>query len=367
MQEYFAVIEDIRYQGFVKHKLSDILTIVACAVLCGMDRLCDIMAYAENKKEFFRTHFGIEKLPSKPTVSRTLAAIDGQKVAECVMAMMQDAIGLKGDVIAVDGKAIRSTSEKGKPHSALQIITAYLTESGVVLGQEKIHEKTNEIPVLQEMMSYLNLKGKTLTADAMHCQRNTCSMIVDKGGDYLFGLKENQKALHDDVELYFNDCPDSTEVDQFSTVEKNGGRVEKRICRKAGDVRWLQARHDWPGLRAIISIERIVTAGGKTTSETSYYITSADTRAKNLLEIAREHWAIESMHWSLDVVFSEDRSMFASDQAHLCLNALRKYALAVHKNYLASKSKKCSVKRHLLDCLLNDRLLLDIIAFSRIQ
>ena len=366
MQEYFAVIEDLRYQGFVKHKLSDILTIVVCAVLCGMDRLCDIMAYAENKKEFFQTYFGIEKIPSKPTISRTLAVVDGQKVAECIMAMMQDAVGLKGNLIAVDGKAIRSTSQNGKPHSALQIITAYLTENGVVLGQEKIHEKTNEIPVFQEMMSYLNIKGKTVTADAMHCQRNTCSMILDKGGDYLFGLKENQKTLHDDVELYFKDCPDSNKVDQCTTIEKNGGRVEKRICKKISDVRWLQERHDWPGLRTFFSVERIVTKGSKTTSEISYYITSADANAKQLLAFSREHWGIESMHWSLDVVFSEDRSRFISDNAHLCLNAFRKYALAVHKKYLATHPKKCSVKRHLTDCLLNDRLLLDLISITRI-
>jgi len=367
MQEYFAIIEDPRYQGFVKHKLSDILTIVACAVLCGMDRLCDIMAYAENKKDFFRSHFGIEKIPSKPTISRTLAVIDGQKVAESILAMMQDTIGLRGDVIAVDGKAIRSTSQHGKPHSALQIITAYLTESGVVLGQEKIHEKTNEIPVFQKMMSYLNLKGKTVTADAMHCQRTTCSMILDKGGDYLFGLKENQKSLHDDVELYFKDCPDSAKLDQFSTIEKNGGRMEKRICKKVDEVRWLQERHDWPGLRAFFSIERTVTVGDKTTSEISYYITSADTSAKQLLAFAREHWAIESMHWSLDVVFSEDSSRFISENAHLCLNALRKYALAVHKKYLAAQPKKPSVKRHLMDCLLNEQLLLKLISITRIQ
>jgi predicted transposase YbfD/YdcC len=367
MQEYFAIIEDPRYQGFVKHKLSDILTIVTCAVLCGMDRLCDIMAYAENKKEFFRIHFGIEKIPSKPTISRTLAVIDGQKVAESILAMMQDAIGIKGDLIAVDGKAIRSTSPNGKPHAALQVITAYLTECGVVLGQEKIHEKTNEIPVFQKMMSYLNVKGKTVTADAMHCQRNTCSMILNQGGDYLFGLKENQKTLHDDVELFFKDCPDNAKVERFSTTEKNGGRVEKRICKKVDDVRWLQELHNWPGLRAFFSMERIVTVGGKTTREMSYYITSADTSAKQLLAFAREHWAIESLHWSLDVVFSEDSSRFLSENAHLCLNALRKYALAVHKKYLAEHHKKCSVKRHLTDCLLNEQLLLQLISITRIQ
>lgn len=127
--------------------------IVMCAVLCGMDQLCDIMAYAQNKADFFRTYFGIEQIPSKPTVSRVLSIVDGQKLAETIFAILQETLGTQGDVIAVDGKAIQSTSKAGKPHSALQIITTYLTENGVVLEQEKIHEKTNEIPVFQKMLS----------------------------------------------------------------------------------------------------------------------------------------------------------------------------------------------------------------------
>ena len=164
MQHYFALIEDPRHPGYVKHKLGDILTIVMCAVLCGMDKLCDIIAFAQNKTDFFKTHFTIEDIPSKPTFSRVLAAIDGQKVAETIISLMKEQLGTKGDVIAVDGKAIRSTVKAGNSRSTLQIITAYLTESGVVLGQEAIHEKTNEIPVLQQMLlSYLNVKGKTVT------------------------------------------------------------------------------------------------------------------------------------------------------------------------------------------------------------
>ena len=144
MQRYFAGIDDPRHQGYNKHKLSDILMIVMCAVLCGMDQLCDVLAYEQNKAEFFRIHFGIERIPSKPTVSRVLSIIDGQKLSETIFAILQETIGTQGNVIAVDGKAIRSTSKAGKPHSALQIITDYLTENGVVFGQEKIHEKTNE-------------------------------------------------------------------------------------------------------------------------------------------------------------------------------------------------------------------------------
>lgn len=365
MKRYFAIIDDPRHQGYVRHKLCDILSIVMCAVLCGMDQLCDIMAYAQNKADFLRTHFGIEQIPSKPTVSRVLSIIDGQKVAETIFAILQETLGTQGDVIAVDGKAIRSTSTAEHPHSTLQIITAYLTENGVVLGQEKIDEKTNEIPVFQRMLAYMNIKGKTITADALHCQRDTCAMITQRGGDYVLGLKGNQRMLHEDVELYFRELDDKGCVEEFSTLEKNGGRVEKRTCRKLKDITWLQERHDWPGLKAVFSVERTNSTTRKTTTETSYYIASTDASAKRLLCIAREHWNIESMHWLLDVVFSEDTSRFLSENAHLWLNVFRKYALAVQKKYVSSLPKKPSAKRHLMDCLLSDQTLLKVISETR--
>ena len=363
MQEYFAIIDDPRNQSYVKHKLSDILTIVMCAVLCGLDGLCDIMAFAENKADFFREHFDIDRIPSKPTVSRVLGMIDGQAVAETIITLMRKKTGTTGNVIAVDGKAVRSTSKEGAPHSALQIITAYLTENGVVLGQEKIHEKTNEIPTFQEMPGYLDIKGKTVTADAMRCQRETCAAIVGKGGDYVFGLKGNQRTLYEDAGLFFRDT-DTDKLETFTTTEKNGGRSEKRVCRKVKDAGWLQKRHQWPGLKAVFAVERTVSAKGKTAQETEYYISSSETDASRLLAAAREHWQIESMHWMLDVVFSEDESRYFTENAHVTMNIFRKYALVLHRKYLAGliQKSKPSVKRNLLNCLLNESLLLKVIS-----
>ena len=229
MIEKFEIIEDTRHQSYVKHKLSHILMIVMCAVLCGLDELGDIVTFAENKAKFFKDNFGIEKIPSKPTISRVLSIIDGQKVAKVIIDIMKTEINESEKVIAVDGKAIRSTYKTDKPHSALQIITAYLTDSGVVLGQEKINEKTNEIPVLRQMLEYMNIKGKTITADALHCQKETCAKIIEKQGNYVLGLKENQKTLHDNIELYFKNEITNKYLETFTTTEKNGGRIEKRI------------------------------------------------------------------------------------------------------------------------------------------
>ena len=218
-----------------------------CAILCGLDELADIVIYAQGKAEFFRKNFEIEQIPSKPTFSRILNMIDGEAIAKVIIEIMRERAEFLGDVIAVDGKAIRSTSVKGKAHSALQILTVYLTESSVVLGQKAIHEKTNEIPVFQEMLDFLNIKDKTITADAMYCQKETCKKIIGRNGNYVLGLKENQKTLHNDVELFINGEINSDTVEKFTAVEKNGGRIEKRICKKVTDISWLDRKEEWVG------------------------------------------------------------------------------------------------------------------------
>ena len=354
-------IEDKRHPSYVKYPMADILTIVMCAVLCGLDTLGDLVVYAKNKKEFLAKEFGIEKIPSKATFARVLSAVDGKEIGEAILDILRMRFGVSGEVIAVDGKAICSTSKPGNPHSALQILSAYMTDNGVVLAQEAIHEKTNEIPVFQEMLTYLDVADKTVTADAMHCQRETCRRIIQRKGNYLFGLKENQPSLLEDVRLFFEDA-DKKDLDCFQMVEKNAGRIEKRICRKIRDISWLK-EHNWPGLQSVFSIERIVEARGHSSRETSFYISSCSSSPEQLMTLSREHWKIESMHWLLDVTFSEDDCRFLSENAHRTMNALRKFALAVHKNFLAFHHKKASIKANMLSALLDSSLLLELLHF----
>ncbi len=220
IKEKLATISDTRHSGYVEHNLTDVLIIILCAVLSGLDGLAEIAIYATNKASFFKEKFGIKSIPSKPTFSRILNMLDGDEIAKVIIEIMKERSELLGNIVAVDGKAIRSTSKKGHPHSALQILTAYITESGVVLGQKSIQEKTNEIPAFQEMLEFIDIKGKTITADAMHCQKETCKKIVAGGGNYVFGLKGNQKTLHDDVELFIKSESNSGSIDSFTTIEK---------------------------------------------------------------------------------------------------------------------------------------------------
>jgi len=332
------------------------------AVLCGMDGLAEIMQHAENRAEFFKDKFGIAQIPSKPTVSRVLNMINGDAVAQVIIEIMKERTDIVGNIIAVDGKAITSTSEPGKPNSALQILTAYLTESSVVIGQHAIHEKTNDIPVFQAMLGVLAIAGKTITADAMHCQKETCERIIAAGGHYVFGLKGNQRTLHDDVVLFINSEINSDSIETAVTAEKSHGRYEKRICYKVTDISWLEGKENWAGLKSVFAVRRIVTSKGKTTDETSYYITSSDATPDELLRIVREHWKIESMHWLLDVVFSEDACGIISENGHKTLNSFRKLALLIHKRHVASFSRKVSIKANLLKCLMDDNHLCNLIA-----
>jgi predicted transposase YbfD/YdcC len=190
--------------------------------------------------------------------------------------------------LAVDGKFIRFTGVKGKFNSALQILSAYCTESAVIIGQKSIvqEDKTNEIPIFQEMLDVLDIQGKTITADAMHCQTKTCEKIIRNKGNYCFGLKENQKNLHASVVKRFDVERD---FDTFTTTEKHNGRFEERTCLKIRNINWLDERHEWIGFRSVFAVKRVVTNKYKTTMETSYYISSLDETPEKLLQTVREH------------------------------------------------------------------------------
>ena len=294
LQGKFSVIEDSRHPSYVEHKLSDVLIIIMSAILCGLDGLSEIMEHAKNRACFFKDNYGIEEIPSRPTVSRILNMLDGDALSKVIIEIMKERADLVGNIIAVDGKAIRSTSKKGEAHPALQILTAYLTESSVVLGQEAIHNKTNEIPVFQAMLNFLDVKEKIITADAMHCQKKTCKKIIECGGDYVFGLKENQKTLFVDVSLFIDRKINTANIEKFTVSEKNRGRYEKRTCYKVTDISWLEGHDGWVGLNAVFAVRRTIVSKGKTTDEVCYYITSADVSAEELLKIVREHWKLKA-------------------------------------------------------------------------
>ena len=362
IREKFEEITDERQTGYIKHKLSDILILVMCGILCGLRTLEEIVSYGKNKGEFLRANFGVETIASKSTLSRTLNMIKGEETVPKVVEIMKANKSDIGEILAVDGKSIRSTIEDGKPHSALQILTAYMTESSVVLGQEVVDEKTNEIPVFQEMLGYIDVTGKTVTADSMHCQTETCRKIITGKGNYVLGLKDNQKTLLEEAKLFMNDPINAGEIETYeASAEKNGGRIEKRKCRKISDVSWLSMYGEWVGIRSIFSVERTVVTKDKSTDETSYYITSLDVTPDRLMKIVREHWKIEAMHWLLDVVLGEDDCRILSDNGLKNMNIFKKLSVFFHKKIPLVADGKRTIKSSMFNALLNDDYLLQIL------
>jgi len=365
IREYFSVIEDFRCPCDIEHPLTDVLILVMCAALCGIDEPEKIVEYGKNKQEFLTHRFNVRKTPSQSTLSRILAAVDGEAVGRIIVEIMYEMLGAAGEEIAFDGKTIRSTGRSALKET-LHIITAYAHQNGVILGQSVVGEKTNEIPVLREMLEIIDVEGKTVTADAIHAQTKTVEKIIEKKGDYCISLKANQETLYEDVRLYLDDIlssklkSDKEKYHTAQTSEKSRNRYEKRTCYLLNDISWLPQLREWAGLRNVLAIKREVTVNDVKSTETNYYISSLDTTPERFLEIVRNHWKIESLHWQLDVIFNEDDCRVISTNGQKTLNAFRKLALCLHKNFKDKTGSKKSMRKHMFSCLLSDEAFIEL-------
>ena len=264
----------------------------------------------------------------------------------------------------LDGKAIKSTDARKTIENMMNIVTAY-TDTGISLGQITVENKTNEIPAVRDLIDMLNIEGMIITADAMHCQKETAEKIIDNKGDYVLQLKANQKNFYEDVyamfdEKYMDEADQNCEYEIFSTTEKSHGRIEKRTCYVLNEIEFFTDYiAEWKGLKKIFAVKREVTRDGKQTTEISCYLSSKNTTAEKLLSYTRKHWQIESMHHILDVSYDEDKCRLYSQRAQENLNIFRKMGVSVQKNYL--KGKKQTVKSSMFNCLLNDEYLIDVL------
>jgi len=361
---YFGIIEDKRDPYTIKHELIDILKLVMIAILCGMDELDKIVDYGNNKQEFLEKEFGIKTIPSKSTITRIFAMIDSKRLGLSVVGIVQSLIKEKPTQIMIDGKAIKSTDAIKTIEKMMNIVTAY-TNTGISLLQKTVENKTNEIPAVKELIEMLDVKGMIITADAMHCQKETAQTIIENGGDYVLQLKANQKNFYEDVYSMFNDkymdeADKNCEYEIYKTQEKNHGRIETRTCYVLNEIAFFtDYLANWKGLKKIFAVVREVEKDNRKTKEISCYLSSKNTTAENLLSYTRKHWEIESMHHILDVTYDEDRCKLLSQKAQENLNIFRKMGIGIHKNYL--RNKKQTVKSNMFNCLLNDNLLLEVI------
>lgn len=361
---YFGIIDDPRCEVNVVHPLINILKLVMLAVLCGMDELDKIIDYGENKKEFLEKEFDIKLIPSKSTLTRVLAIINPKWLSLSIVCILKTLIKNKPTQIMLDGKAIKSTDAIRTIETMMNIVTAY-TDTGICLGQKTVKSKSNEIPAVRELIEMLNIEGLVITADAMHCQKETAETIIKNKGDYVLQLKANQGKFYEDVyamfdDKYINEADKDCEYEIFSTTEKSHGRIEKRTCYVLNELEFFtDYLAEWKELKKIFAVKREVEKDGEKTTEISCYLSSKNTTAENLLLYTRKHWEIESMHHILDVTYDEDRCKLLTQRAQENVNIFRKMGISIHKNYL--KNKKQTVKSSMFNCLLNDNLLLEVI------
>ncbi len=276
-------------------------------------------------------------IPCHDTFARLFARLDPQKLQTCFINWVKSISKLiTGDVISIDGKALRHSFDNQNDKRMIHMVSAWLSSQRLVLGQVKVHEKSNEITAIPELLKVLCLQGCIVTIDAIGCQKNIVKQIVEQGGDYVINLKKNQGSLYERVDELFTAAIQSKfqgyNHSEIRLNEQEHGRDETRFYTVLNDVQSLiDPDAEWEKLTSVGMINYMRTSNGKTTLEKLYFIASVDKNAKLLANVKRGHWNIENqLHWVLDVAFKEDDCRIRKDNApenmaiirHIALNLL---------------------------------------------
>lgn len=343
---------DKDYSGYY-YKISDILTVLICGALCGLQNISDIYEWSKAApvREFFFKEFRIRKFPSRAQFYNIIGCVNPEKFnkifIDWVKTMLSE--GANGKTIAIDGKTVCSTDKLTEDNNPLHILTAIISESNLIIGSKECDTKISEPQALRELVEILDISGAIIVADALHCKKKSAEKIIDEGGDYLFVVKDNEPTLKSDIELYIQ----NEGTDKYSKTEKNGGRVEKRTAYVTQAIDWLENKDKWKDLKTIGAIHTEFSKGERTTSEWHYYISSAELNAEELLKHARLEWAVESMHWLLDVHYQEDKTKVWDMNIQKTLNILRKIALNLAREYKNKYEPRKAIsgilKRNLFD------------------
>lgn len=346
---FFGDIPDPRIDRTRKHNLLDVLTLVLCGVVCGVDSCAEIEEFGNLRIDFFKQFLDLPHgIPSHDTIGRIMGALDPGELSKAFtawVAWLSD--DLAGEVINIDGKTARGSFDRVKGKAAVHLVSAWASEAGLSLGQVAVDDKSNEITAIPRLLKMLDIRGATITIDAMGCQREIAKQIIDQGGDYMLAVKGNQEKLYQDVQKLMYEVRPAINAEYrgyYESIEKGHGRVDVRRVYCTDRIDWMSQEDRWVGLGGVVMVESERTETGKpTTKEARYYITShPGTNAKFLGHVIRSHWAIEnSQHWVLDMVFHEDASRIRNDNADQNMAIIRKTALNLLKQ---EKSYKASIK-----------------------
>lgn len=342
---FFEAVPEPRVERTRLHPLMNILIIGLLAMICVGEGWEDMAEFGLAKEAWLGTFLDLRHgIPSADTFRRVLSAVNPKAFNACFIAWAQAlSAGTSGKLIPIDGKTVRHSFDHATGRKALHVVSAWIAENRLTLGQIATEEKSNEITAIPRLLELLDIRGATITVDAMGCQRAIAEKVIDQGADYIMGLKGNQGTAHKAVEEFFADAHAKDFHDVAHTFHEtvdgsDHGRLEVRRAWASQKLDWFTDLPKWKGLRSIIMMERERTIGAETSVERSYYWSSHVVGAEVFAAMIRGHWGIENqLHWCLDVGFREDESRIRTDHGPENIALLRKVAMNLAKSERSHK------------------------------
>jgi predicted transposase YbfD/YdcC len=351
LMDAFNDLPDPRSERNQDHPLMSILFIAICAAISGANNWVEIEAYGKAKQTWLETLIALPHgIPSHDTFGRVFRWMNPQAFQERFLGWVRQVRSVTtGAVVAMDGKQMRGSKDGSCGKDGLYMVSAWAVEQGIVLGQRKVDEKSNEITALPELLEVLDLEGCIVTIDAMGCQTDIAEKIVKQGANYMLAVKGNQDTLSEDIHDLFagfeHDHWQAVLHDYSKTVNKDHGRLEIRECWVVSQpeyLTYLRRYLDWKDLHSLVKVVSQRRLNGKTTIKTRYFISSLTPTAQQALAACRDHWQIENdLHWVLDVAFAQDHNRVHKDHAPENLAVLQHIALNLLKQ---ERSTRSSVK-----------------------
>lgn len=330
----FHDLPDPRSPHGQRHSLSAIITIAICAAICGAEDWVGVAAYGRAKSDWLSTFLDLPHgTPSHDTFDRFFSHLDPEAFERCFRVWVASLSDQLVGAVAIDGKTLRRSFDTAAGKASLHMVSLWACDHGLVFGQQAVEEKSNEITAIPRLIELLDLKGLTVTIDAMGCQKEIARTIVAKGGEYVLAVKDNQPTLHADVAAVFHNARRrgwrGPEHDTHDQIEKGHGRLERRITTITWDARDVLEAGGWPGVRCLVHVRRERTIRGVTSVSEHHYIAGVETRrADRIAALVRAHWGVENqLHWRLDVAFGEDQSRLRKGHGAQNMSRLRRLAL----------------------------------------
>jgi predicted transposase YbfD/YdcC len=346
---HFSSLPDYRDERYITHSLLNIVAISIAAIICGAKDWYDVEDFGKHKISWLESFLDISNgIPSHDTFKRFFGFIDPQALEQCFSNWVAAIAAITEDrIISLDGKTLCGSSTDGGKHF-VHMVSAWCNSNGLVLGQQKVEGKSNEITAIPALLDLLAIKGCTITIDAMGCRQAIAEKIKDNGADYILAVKDNQKILHQDIQEAFENGQTS---DGYTSSNVGHGRIETRATSIITNLDWICKPANWKSLYCLVRVMATRVNKKSSTKETSvrYYIGSRRADAAFYHNAIRSHWEIENkLHWVLDVAFDEDNSRKKADNSAQNFSLLNKIALNMLRHYEIpgyKGEKKVSIKR----------------------